>query len=929
MQRMSAVVGREPELRAVERLLGEGSSGFAALVLEGEAGIGKTTVWREAVRRADDAGTRVLACRPAQAEATLGYAALADLFRPLDDELLSGLPEPQRRAIEVALLRERGRAGADSRAAATAVLSILTSLTREPALLAIDDAQWLDASSATALSFALRRVPPEARLAVLVAVRVEDGSATSPLDLDDLPMPAERVRLSPLSLSATYHVVRAHLGLTLARPLLLRIEQESRGNPLFALELARALEESGGRLAPGEPLPVPESLSGLLRRRVSRMPEPTRDALLAAALLSTPTATVIQRALGAGARSALDTALREGVIEIRADAIRFGHPLLASAVSSSVLADDLRRMHRLLADVVEIEEQRAMHLALGTEPPAEEVAATLERAASQANERGASHEEAELLDLACRFTPAHDRDALARRTLELAKATWRAGAGREAIRLLDAFLESDVRGAIRAQALELRAQTHWVAGTTEAAEACCAEALSHVGDDDRVRARVLVTLARVTLDAKHVRERSLVALAALEALEDPDPALLSEALVALAGAEYYLGHGLRWDVIDRALELERATPPRNVSDRMSAALGTWLKYDGDFDGARRWLEATRLAAIEEGDEGSLPYALGHLPQLELWTGNWVAAEALALEHLDLAERTGQALERLTAIFNLALVEAHVGREDEARARLEPTLEEAKGGDPWNTYQLLSALGFLELSAGRLDEAVAALREAFEIYEGTGAGDTPSVFENYAEALVGTGELVRAREVIDLYEQRARTARKALTLAPAMRCRGLVAEGTGDLATAVAALDEALTQHEQVAMPFSRARTLLVLGRVRRRIGERRKAVQALEEALSIFESLGAPRWEGRARTELGRVPSRRSVATAALTPTEELVATLVAEGRTNKEVAQALFISEKTVEANLTRIYRKLGVSSRVALASQLAGARGSEPAIP
>jgi DNA-binding CsgD family transcriptional regulator len=924
---MSAVVGREAELGAVERLLSDGRSGFSTLVLEGEAGIGKTTLWREAVRRAEDSGFRVLSCRPAQAEATLGYASLADLLRSLGDDELTELPDPQRRAIDVALLRRHGRASADARAAATAVLSVLSSIAREPLVLAIDDAQWLDASSATALSFALRRIPPDARLGVLAAVRLEGGEATTPLGLTDLPTPAERVRLSPLSLSAIYHVVRANLGLTLARPLLLRIEQASGGNPLFALELARALDESGGRPGPGEPLPVPESLSGLLRRRVERLPEQTRDALLAAALLSAPTTTLMQRALGSGAASALQVASRDGIVEIRGDDVRFGHPLLGSAVSSSAPTDDQRRMHRRLAEVVEADEQRAKHLALGTEPPSEEVARTLEHAASRADERAATQEAAELLELACRFTPDDDREARTRLTLELARATWRAGDGGETIRLLDALLETDVAGPVRAQALELRAQTHWVTGTTEEAEASCAEALLHIGDDDHTRARVLVTRARISLNAELLHERARAALDVLEAMDDPDPSLHSEALIALTGAEYYLGRGISWDLVERALELERMAPPRNVGDRMSAALGTWLKYDGDFEGARRWLEQTRRAAVDEGDESSLPYALSHLPQLELWTGNWIAAEALALEHLDLAERTGQALERLTAIYNLAFIEAHMGREDAVRARLEPALAEAASGEPWTSYLLLSALGFLELSFGSLEEAVAALGRAYEIYESTGAGDTPSVFENYPEALVATGDLGTAERVIELFETRARTARKALALAPALRCRALLLGAQQRLDEALACLEQALAQHERVDMPFSLARTQLVHGQILRRRGARRAARAALERAIATFDDLGSPPWAAKAHAELDRVPGRRQSGDA-LTATEARVAELVAQGKTNDEVAQELFVSKKTVEANLTRIYRKLGIRSRFALASRLHEPdTGDEPA--
>jgi DNA-binding CsgD family transcriptional regulator len=417
-----------------------------------------------------------------------------------------------------------------------------------------------------------------------------------------------------------------------------------------------------------------------------------------------------------------------------------------------------------------------------------------------------------------------------------------------------------------------------------------------------------------------VRRRSQAAVAFLERQEDPEPGLLSEALVGLVGAEYYLGNGIRADLVDRALELERVAPTANVGDRMSAALGTWLKYDGDFDGARHWLGLTRQAALDEGDEGSLPYALSHLPQLDVWTGAWPQAEAHALEHLELAETTGQRNERLTAIYNLALVHAHQGRVDEARARLAPALLEAEGGDPWSVYQLLSVLGFLDLSVGAAADAVRALGRAHEIYEASGAGDTPSVFENYPEALVLVGDVASAANVVDVFERRGRKAGKAIALAPALRCRALVLAAEQRLDDAVAALAESLVHHERVDMPFSLARTRLVHGQVLRRVGERRAAREAIELALTTFDELGAPLWAERARSELARIPSRRASGSA-LTPAESRVAELVATGKTNQEVAQALFVSEKTVEANLTRIYRKLGVRSRHALAAHVRAA--------
>jgi DNA-binding CsgD family transcriptional regulator len=917
---MRTVVGRERELARIEDLLGTGLRQYSALLLSGEAGIGKTTVWQEAIRLGEEAGFLVLRCRPGQTEAKLGLAALSDLLSPVDDDVLSALPDPQRDAIEVALLRAPpSGASSSSRAVAAGVLSILHRLGEQaPVLLAVDDVQWLDRSSQAALAFALRRLEPDTPFALLLALRIDGSTAPDPLGFRDLPASErERMVLGPLSLSALYHVIRERLHLVVPRPTLQRIAVTSGGNPLFAVELARALADAGERPGPGEPLPVPDEIVGLLAARLGRLPERTREAMLAASLLSEPDAGLLERVVGPATERSLQAAVAADLVETRADRVRFAHPLIGSVLASSATPATRRAMHRRLAEVVPSKEERARHLALACEGPDEAVAAGLEEAAVLAERRGAPEDASELLELAWKLTPEDDVASMARRRLEHARALARAGDVSEATALLDDLLGTLTTGRLRARALEARAQIHWVAGTGAEAEACCTEALAHVGDDDELRARVLVTLARVTVDTELVLRRSRDAIDFLESLDEPDPGLLAEALSGIAGAEYYLGNGLPWDVIERGLELERVAPTPNVGDRMSAALGTWLKYDGDFDGARHWLEATRQAALDEGDEGSLPYALSHLPQLELWTGNWARAETLALEHLELAETTGQALERFTAIYSLTLVHAHMGRVDETRERLSPALIEAELADPWSLYQLLSVAGFLDLSVGSAAEAVQSLSRAYEIYEASGAGDTPSVFENYAEALLATADVETATEVAGVYEQRARKAGKAITLAPALRCRAQLLAAQQGLDDALASADEALAQHALVDMPFSLARTQLVHGQILRRRGERRAARAALERALATFDELGSPLWAEKARAELERVPGRRGSGVE-LTATEARVAELVAQGKTNDEVATELFVSKKTVEANLTRIYRKLGVRSRVALIAQV-----------
>jgi DNA-binding CsgD family transcriptional regulator len=920
---MSDVVGRDRELATVERCLREAREQPLALFLEGEAGIGKTVVWRRGLELAEQDGFLVLSCRAVETETKLGYASLADLLEPVGDEVLARLPDPQRRALDVVLLRVAPRRGeANARATAAGTLSLLRLLAREsPVLVAVDDVQWLDRASATSLSFALRRLRADDPVA-LVATRRIEAARERPLELAELPQRVERARLEPLTLSGIYHVIRSELGLVFPRPTLRRILEAAGGNPLFAVELARALEVHGGRPRPGEPLPVPGDLVDLIAARVARLPARTREWLLATALLATPTTSGIDRALGRDGAPDLERAARDALVDHRDGAISLRHPLVGEATAASASPETRRALHARLAAVLDNEEEQARHLALAFDGPDAGVAAVLERAAERAQGRGAPGDAVELLDLSCRLTPADDSVALAQRRVELADVLVRAGDSQEAVRVLAEALDAGVTGAVRARALELRARIHWVAGTAEEGVACCEEALEHVGDDEELRARVLVTLARLTIDMELFCRRGRTAIEQLDRLERADPRLLAEGAILRAGVDFRLRGTIDPTLVEQALELERAAPPLNVGDRMSGTLATWLKYLGDFEGARYWLEASRRAAVDEGDEGSLPFILGHLPQLELWTGHWAEAERSALEHLELAERTGQSGERLIAIYNLSVVQAHMGRLDEARSVLDAAVQEAETGDPWNLYLVLSALGFVELSAGRIEAALQALERSYRVYEDSGAGETPAVFENLIEALVLAGRPDDAERVLEVYEGRARAVRTPMALAPSLRSRALILAERKDIDVAVESLTEALGYHEQVEMPFSRARTLLVLGEVQRRRGERRAAREALEEAAAIFDRLGSPPWSERAKAALLRVPTRRRAASDDLTPTESRIVELVLAGSTNREIAQALFVTEKTVEANLTRVYRKLGVRSRAALAAQAIGSK-------
>lgn len=912
---MTGLVGRERELAQIERFLSAAAHGLAVLRIEGDAGIGKSALLAETVMRARGRGLHVVQGRPVAAEAKLAFATLGDVVGPLATGDLAWIPEPQRLALDVALVRRSGpAAGVAPQALSAAVLALLARAAEErPLLVAIDDVQWLDAASAAALGFAIRRLT-DTPLGVVLTQRLDEGQPTVTLPgIEGLQHErTTTIRLGPLSLSGTYHVIRSHLGQLLPRPVLRRIHEAARGNPFFAIELARATPGGSDVTNPSMPVPVPASVHGFVARKVRGQPIAARRAMLITGLSGAPTDGLV-RAVDEEAADRLDGLVGAGILDRHEGRLRFAHPLLADMAIAAFDAPERRAMHRRLADAVVDPEARARHRALGLEGPDAAVAGEL-TAVAESVAPTSVETACELMELALAATPASDLAERADRLVALALLRHRAGDTGGASALLDEVITTGPSGQVRAAALELRAQVYWVAGGADHAVACCQDALAEPGLDLRLRARILVTCARVSMDHEATRRLATDALELLDRLPRPDPALTAEALTALAGAEVAAGRGIPWPLVERALALEADEPPAEVSDRMSASVGVWLKYAGQLEEARTWLRRTRDTAFAEGAESSLPYALSHLPQLELWMGDWDAAAALAKEHLTLAEWTGQREQRLTAVYSIALVEAHAGRLDSARAWITETLPEAERTDEWNVYQLLATLGFVELSAGRPHDAIPMLGRAYEIYESAAGADITIVHENFMEALVAVGD-VRAAEVIARCMERATSLSTPMALVPAFRARALLLAAAGDLDGALADVERALDESARLPVPFMRARTLLASGVIHRRRNERRAAREALEEARDTFARLGASVWLELTARELDRIPARRPAKPDALTPTERRVAELVAAGMTNGEVAAHLFVTPKTVEANLTRVYAKLGVRSRSELA--------------
>ena len=356
------VVGRDDEVAAIERALALAAAGPAALVLDGDPGIGKTTLWRAGVERARALGFRVLVARPAEAERELSFAGLADLVSDVTGRL-DALPAPQRRSLRVALLLdEAGATPVDDRAIAAAVLGLFRSLAAErPLLLAVDDTQWLDRPSQLAVQYAVRRLDGE-RVGVLAAHRRAEPSR---LELEH----AERLAVGPLTLAATHELLRMRLGRTFPRPTLVRLHETSNGNPFFAIELARVLADR--QLAIDEPIPVPGTLRELVGKRFEQLSPQARETALFVAALGRPTASALAAAVGDGDRVAsdLDEAVAADVLDRDHDRLRFTHPLLASVSYAEATPAERRAVHRRLAEVVGDPEERARHAGAAAEAP--------------------------------------------------------------------------------------------------------------------------------------------------------------------------------------------------------------------------------------------------------------------------------------------------------------------------------------------------------------------------------------------------------------------------------------------------------------------------------------------------------------------------------------------------------------------------------
>ncbi|MFY9577865.1 MAG: AAA family ATPase [Gaiellaceae bacterium] len=918
---MAGIVGRDRELAAVDRFLGRPRP--AALVIEGDAGIGKTILWREGVRRAEAQGSRVLVASPIESERQLPFAALADLVSEASADVLDQLPQPQRRALGVALLLDEPESTApDRRAVAVAALGALRLLAAGVTLLlAIDDVQWLDTDSASVLEFLFRRLG-EAPIALLFARRREREDEPLPLALDLTLVPVERLDVAGLSLGATGVLVREQLGASFRRPTLRRIHEASGGNPLFALGLARALL-GASRAETDRELPLPRSLREVVQERLAPLPPSTVSALLVVAALTDPTRVTLEEALGTEWEDLLRPGLDAAVVDAHGERVRFTHPLLRSILYADASADARRDLHRRLARLGLPLEERARHLALSAEAPDEATAAVLEEAARAAALRGAPDAAAELATSALAFSNPADEEGVRRRRYLAAGEYWGAGDVDRARAELEAIVAEAPPGPIRAQALlRLAKYPRDILESRKLSE----EAVREADSDRPLRFDALLFLAvlfYVTAPGDEAEETLAQAIELASAIGDKRRRAHGEVMRSFF--DWSRGRAFDRAALDRAREIDAALPRRSsLEERALYLRAVVLAGIRENDLAREsWAELERIA-LETGDETALADVLNSLGAVENRAGNWGKGAEYDDASVDLAEQTGLEHVLATCLGDRALRRAMSGRVEDARVDAERSLElVARTHEPLGIARARYALGFLALSLGDHTNAAKEIGEALSIVRemrtwGFGARFVPAA----VEAAIGQGELAEADELASRLEDLASATDVAHLQAEAHRCRGLMLAAHNDLDAALHSLQEAVPWSERVGVPFEQGLTLLALGTVQRRARQKRAARETLQAALAIFESLGAPLLADRVRRELARIGGR-AASPAELTPTEQQVAALVAQGKTNKEVAAELVVSVRAVEANLSRIYGKLGVRSRAELAGRY---RADEP---
>jgi DNA-binding CsgD family transcriptional regulator len=921
------LLGRDREQAMLGRLLQEArASRSGVLAIVGEAGIGKSALLAYAEGQAHGVyGMKVLRARGVQSEAHIPFAGLFELLRPALG-CLGQIPAPQAAALESALALRPAAAAQDRFAVGAGTLSLLSAYAEAvPVAVLLDDAHWLDGSSADTLLFAFRRLVADP-MAVVLTTREGEPSLLDGAGIETL-------RLSGLDRTAAAELLRRQAGEPVSDELASRLQYETAGNPLALLELARdrswldSISLESVQL--DAPLTAGTTVASAYVHRFRSLPQRTRDVLVLAAASDSGEMPSLARASSAlgldvddlvAAEAAALIAVRDGVVEFR-------HPLARSAVYGDAPAAQRRAAHRALAGAMPDSEadRRAWHLALAAFGPDDNAASALEQAGLRARARGAYEVSSRAFERGAMLSSGEAQRA--RLLYASADAAWLGGLAERADALLDRARKDAAGDDLIVSIEQLRGHIAARRGPVGEAQQILLAAAELAAQFDPERAVVMFAEAADTSfyagDAATMLEAATRAAALVPA--DASNRAVFFASMVQGMALIFAGEGGKGACAVRsAVELLEGSDELRDDPRLLAWAAIGPLYLREADTGHALADRALATARREAAVGVLPYLLTRVAIEQVAADRWAEAQAGFHEAIGLARETGQRTELAAGLARLGWLEARQGRSEESREHATEALVMSRElGLVISEIWALAALGDLSLGLGNPEAALARFEEQLAVIRTHGILDVDlSPAPELADLCLRLGRRQEAVAAAQTFERDATTKGQSWALARAARCCGmLAAEDEFDRY-----FTNALTLHEQTPDAFETARTRLVYGSRLRRDRQRIRAREQLRAAIDTFERLGAVPWSEMARAELaatGETARRRHPASLTeLTPQELQIALRIAGGLTTREAAAALFLSPKTIEYHLRNIYRKLAVTSRVELAAAVSELR-------
>ncbi len=923
---MAAVGGgivRSAEWRRVREFAQDARSSPAALAVQGEAGAGKSTLWRAGIEAAAAAGHRLLRSEPSASEADLSFAGLCDLLTDALPAMAAEIPGPQREALEIALLlRPAGNEPPTARAVGLAVLAALRACVSEgPVLVAIDDVQWLDEASLDALAFALRRVIG-GPLSLLVAARTE--AVADPLTAGGSPPPrgwhdllaglpaAEVIDLAPLDLWQIQNLLPRTVTAAQAR----LVARQSRGNPFWAKEIAASLESADSPVPP-----LARALTDRLSRSLSADAAAALAVVAAAGRIAVAETLEVLDHLDEPGR-ALDAAVLAGVVVETGDRLAPAHPLIGAAAVESLPPGRRAQLYRRLAAVSAGPERYAHFVALAAgRGPDADVADALDTAAAAAHARAANAAAGQFAAQAVLFSPESDAAALVRRRICAAELSWLSGDVGPSLEQLEALDTDQLPTEDLERALPLLLDTTEILHGSAAATSIGCQAVDTAGHDPRRRALILALASDIAYGIRGGRGAAAVeAIRCAEAAGAAAAPSLHRALLNLLVAKVTAGEGLDTELLERAERLEADVPVPRLHDTADLHRGLWSRYVDDLDTARVAMQRSIVRARDTGDDFALSTFLSYLASTEELAGDYAAAAA-ALKAANAAAAWHDwppSPWHLEPRCEQLIAAGHLG---EALSIADEELPDDEASPLAARFVGACVRG--KVSAWRGDQAAAVApfeRAAWCAKQNDWAdpGVRYRLDTWLAEAYLAAGRPADARRISVWLRDLGRRLSRPTILGDASRIDALDAAESGDLDAAAESARAAVTAHGSAPLRLELARSLLVLGRIERRRKARRQSRAALQRAFELAAEMGHRPLQAEIQRELPRVAAARSA--RELTVTEQRVAELIASGATNRDAAAALFVSVRTIETHVASIYRKLGVRTRAELANRLSG---------